>query len=294
MNAYSGRSVYGAKRDCKAVIGSFHSADEKARGIARKQDVDSAPILFLAGLFETSEIWDPIRTRFRDKDQISVPLPGHCPGETSNNVLSDLTTGKWLEALARKLKKIGGPVHVVGHSSGGLLALHLAHRFPMLVKSVVLVGAPVVGHRDIQFDPYAILFKNKWLGKKFLSAFWQPCLATRTRFDRVMRAVLPRNSCSRVPDAMRQTLGHCDPEAIRQFGLWVLNQDATDLIQQVKVPALVVIGRQDRVVSPTHQLRLVRGLPNAHAQIVPGGHLPFIEHPVAFERTLRSWLALRP
>src|SRR4030095_2345064 len=60
------------------------------------------------------------------------------------------------ETLSRRLletvQTAGGatarPVHLVGHSLGGLLARSIAVRRPDLVASVVTLGSPLPGHRS--------------------------------------------------------------------------------------------------------------------------------------------------
>ncbi len=99
-------------------------------------------------------------------------------------------------------------------------------------------------------------------------------------------------AAKRAPDVMRRDLRRCDPEAIRQFGKWVLAQDVTGIMSGIQTPSLAIIGRKDTVVPALHQLKLLRHLPKAQAQLVPGGHMPFLEDPLHMGLTLRGWLTL--
>ncbi|MBW4983631.1 alpha/beta hydrolase [Mameliella sp. CS4] len=252
------------------------------------------PLVFLPGLFMTCEAWLPLCRDMGLGNRLLLDLPGHGPNEDAETVTQDLASGKWLDTMLERIAAFSGgrPVHLVGHSSGGLVSLLLARRAQDLVRSLVLVGAPVTGHRDLPRDIGAAILSHDLAGRLSLPMMWRLGLATRGNFERALATVLPRRAAADVPDEMRLALQHRDPEAIRQFGKWVLDQDITGHMTEITQPCLAVIGRQDTVVPPHHQIKLLRRLPQAQARLVPGGHLPFMEHPRTFARALRGWLAL--
>ncbi|WP_417210697.1 alpha/beta fold hydrolase [Antarctobacter sp.] len=252
------------------------------------------PLVFLPGLFMTSDAWTPICQTMGLRNRLMLDLPGHRAGETAAQVVEMLQDDRWLDRMAAQIAQFsdGGPVHLVGHSSGGLVSLLLALRAPHLVRSLVLVGAPVTGRRDLPRDIGGALMAHDLAGRWSMPLLWRLGLATRANFERSMATVLPRASTRHVPEAMRRSLQRCDPEAIRQFGKWVLAQDVTATMTQIDTPCLAIIGRHDQVVPAQHQIKLLRHLPQAQAQLVPGGHLPFVEQPQHFARTLRGWVSL--
>jgi pimeloyl-ACP methyl ester carboxylesterase len=76
------------------------------------------------------------------------------PAAIARNVdCSEAATGHLTARLERLAAHHGGPVAVVGHSRGGMLARVLARRRPELVACVITLGSP---HRD----PLAV---NPWL-----------------------------------------------------------------------------------------------------------------------------------
>lgn len=251
------------------------------------------PVVFLSGLFETPAIWRPVRHRLADRQVHEAALPGHDPGDTVENVSRDLSTGEWQGALCDRLEQIanGQRVHVVGHSSGGLVAMQLAARRPNVIRSLTLVGTLMDGQRDVPFDLAAAALKSDFLGKQLFPWLWHSSLTSRANFERVMSTVLQPRVAAEVPDEMRHTLQKCDPEAVRLFAKWLLRQDASGPASNIAVPTHLVIGQQDRVVPAVHQITLLRKIPTAHARVVPGGHLPFLEKPDAFARALRLWFA---
>jgi pimeloyl-ACP methyl ester carboxylesterase len=60
----------------------------------------------------------------------------------------DLLSDRLLATVARARVETGRPVHLVGHSLGGMLARSLAARRPDLVASVVTLGSPFRGIRS--------------------------------------------------------------------------------------------------------------------------------------------------
>jgi pimeloyl-ACP methyl ester carboxylesterase len=59
----------------------------------------------------------------------------------------------------------------------------------------------------------------------------------------------------------------------------------------LEVPVLLVWGAQDRVVPVAHARRAAARLPDATLVVLPScGHLPHVEDPAAFSRTLTAFL----
>lgn len=53
-----------------------------------------------------------------------------------------------LEPLGERLRDKGQPVHLVGHSLGGVLAVHLSAHYPDQIGRVVCLGSPLLGSRS--------------------------------------------------------------------------------------------------------------------------------------------------
>ncbi|WP_284980587.1 alpha/beta hydrolase [Arthrobacter sp. efr-133-TYG-118] len=99
------------------------------------------PVLLLHGWASTSDYWESLATELLDARQTVwiVDLPGYHRGDA-------LPPGfRWtLESAADSVAAVAvrhaSPVHIVGHSMGGSVALTLAAAHPELVASVALVG----------------------------------------------------------------------------------------------------------------------------------------------------------
>jgi pimeloyl-ACP methyl ester carboxylesterase len=187
----------------------------------------------------------------------------------------------------------GGAVHVVGHSLGGAVALHLAHRQPGRVASLVLVDAagvllkPVFVHelarqglprvgispvdRLLGFVEDRVNGLQSWL-----------LLGNDDRYDFVPWLV-------RHPDVRQALLGGLVQV---DAALGLVEHDFSAALREVQAPTTVIWGEHDRVAPLRTGQVLAARLPNARLQVVPGaGHTPMLEQPAEFHRRLLAALA---
>ncbi|HJO79730.1 MAG: alpha/beta hydrolase [Acidimicrobiales bacterium] len=115
-----------------------------------ERDSTDPLVVLLHGAGMDRSVWSQ-QTRFlahHGYRALAVDLPGHGDSEgPALKSVSDLAT--WVASLAAEL---GGPLHLVGHSMGSLMALEAAARQPASVASIVLLGvaATMPVHPDLQ------------------------------------------------------------------------------------------------------------------------------------------------
>ncbi|PRX49257.1 pimeloyl-ACP methyl ester carboxylesterase [Prauserella shujinwangii] len=67
--------------------------------------------------------------------------------------------------------------------------------------------------------------------------------------------------------------------------------DATDVVREAHVPALVVVGEEDTVTPPEAARELAGALPDATLTVLPGvGHLTPLEDPDGVAKAILDWL----
>lgn len=233
-------------------------------------------------------------------DVRALPLHGHNP-------LYPVRDG-WQE-LAQELvdelrQRYRGPVILVGHSLGGILAMMAAHRHPELARCVVLLDSPVVAgwracifrmaklvRADIRFSPARVSMRRRehWPSReaayqhyaaKDLFAGWP----TAVLHDYVEHGTKQADAGVRlrfsrdIETAIYRTLPHhLGGLARRRF----------------PVPIGFIGGRQS--VECRHAgLTATRRLVGPHFQQISGGHLFPMEHPEqaaqAVHRLIQSML----
>lgn len=117
---------------------------EDARGRIDYDESGQGPtIVFLPGSCSTGAAWRPVisamNSRFRC---VTTSLLGY-GGTEERRSASDPSMAHELDVAELVIRKAGGPVHLVGHSFGGLVALAVALRSQVPLASLVVLEAPL-------------------------------------------------------------------------------------------------------------------------------------------------------
>lgn len=140
--------------------------------------------------------------------------------------------------LARWLETFKEPVHLMGHSMGGLLAIRLAAERPDLVRSLVLVNAVGMPFALRPGPHLRALPKRPW------GLNLAPVL---------------------IPDAFR-----AGPTSLALASARVLRGDARDWMRHIRVPALLVWGEADPLVPVRYAEEMQR--------LIEGSRLVVLQH----------------
>jgi len=190
---------------------------------------------------------------------------------------------------------------VLGHSFGGQVALEYALRYPDRLSHLVLLdtggdsrwaqqnAADLVAKRG--YGPKKAELARRWFNGEFEPKEWLPI------FMRIGDAYFYRNGLPLLLHTAREALqggwrSKPRPEALIFAGR-KLARDWTvmDRLDEIKVPTLVMAGRDDFVFPPEHQAELAAGIPNARLQIIErAGHNPHSEQPAEVMEALRDFL----
>jgi pimeloyl-ACP methyl ester carboxylesterase len=154
-----------------------------------------------------------------------------------------------------------GPVVLVGNSFGGHVATRLAIEHPELVRGLVLTGASGIVEKsivsDIQMRP-----SREWLSRKIGELFYDQQYVRGG--DRAMVKLSRSARKDRLEDRMRQ----------------------------IRVPTLLVWGRQDVVTPPEAAEGFARHIPGSRLVWFEScGHVPMVEKPDAFAAEMLAFAA---
>lgn len=98
------------------------------------------PLVLLHGFMEDSSIWEHMVNELKTQRSIVVvDLPGHGRSGGYSEILT-------MESMAQVVKKVLEKenlkeVSLAGHSMGGYVSLEFLNKFPMMVKSLVLINS---------------------------------------------------------------------------------------------------------------------------------------------------------
>src|SRR3954452_24836455 len=104
---------------------------------ARTLGTSGPRVVFVHGLFGQGRNWTTIARKLAEDGHrvtlLDLPNHGHSPW-TDRVDYADMA-----EFVAAEIALLGAPVTLVGHSMGGKVAMHLALRWPELLRGLVVV-----------------------------------------------------------------------------------------------------------------------------------------------------------
>ena len=177
-----------------------------------------------------------------------------------------------------------GPVVLVGHSLGGMVAQEVAALAPDRLAGLVLASSSSAfgkpggdwqrGFLQSRFAPL-----DAGLGMAGLSAQLVPAM------------VAPGTAPAVITRAQAMMAGV--PEATYRRALTALVAfDRRANLPHIAVPTLLITGEHDATAAPELSRRMAERIPGALCKVVPAaGHLLNLEQPAAFNTALRSHLS---
>ncbi|SDS44502.1 alpha/beta fold hydrolase [Gramella sp. MAR_2010_147] len=122
------------------------------------------PLVLLHGFLEDSKIWAPIVKELQMERQIiCIDLPGHGKSEGIAEVHSISLMADVVREVLKHLEI--EEISVAGHSMGGYVSLEFLKKFPMILRSIVLINStPIedsVEKRKIRERFVQLVGKNK-------------------------------------------------------------------------------------------------------------------------------------
>jgi pimeloyl-ACP methyl ester carboxylesterase len=258
-------------------------------------------LVFINGYSANRTIWAREIARMAHLGRcISLDLPGHYPAVAPPGQ-RDLSQDELLDLELRAISAIaaGGRATLVGHSTGGLVALAAAAMLPEAVARVVAI-APVVwgplagflGHYQRQLrlpGAYGFYWLNYRL-TQMLPGYMQWGIG---QFYSGNPAAYRRNPvAAQAVDAWHPDYRRSSIRAFAALLSALKVCDIRPLAPQIACPALVVAGTRDPVVPVAQARWLAKSLPSATLLEIPAaGHLPHWEAAAQVDQEIDLWLA---
>lgn len=228
------------------------------------------PIIFVPGLNCTADL-------FRDQlSELGVERTVRVADHTQDETIPEIAARLLRETPEERFC-------LVGLSMGGYIALETFRQAPARLARIALLDT------SARADP-----PEAREGRMNLVE-----MARTGRFDEVCTILLGRFIAEeRLDDAelkqrvlaMAQETG---PEIfIRQQMAIMARRDQRELLPEIEIPTLVLVGSEDQPTPPHLSQEIAEAIEWASLGIVPNcGHLSTMERPEAVTRALRAWLA---
>jgi len=245
-----------------------------------------ATTLFVHGNLASNRWWYPSQDEFKKRaggkslkgSMLLAEFRG-CGKSTPPRTVEDSDMHVMAQDFISLLRGLNlGPVNLVGHSTGGLLAALMLAKAPELFNKAVLLDS--VGARGIKFD------------NSILAAF-EAMKTDKNLTATVIGSTIHKNN----PESyfFKTVLAEDAFHAVKTVGPWVLkNLDGLDIrneIAQISHPVLVLHGEHDLLLPIADSKELAASLKNGQFKMIEGqGHCANVENPAKFVEIAAQFL----
>jgi pimeloyl-ACP methyl ester carboxylesterase len=231
---------------------------------------EGQPLMLLHGLFGALSNFSDLIEHFKHTHKVIVPiLP-----------LYDLdllhTTVKGLAKHVQQFIDHKGydQIHLLGNSLGGHVGLVHILSHPEKVKTLTLTGSSGL-FENAMGDSYPKRGDYEYIRAKTAETFYNPAVATKELVDEVFEITNSRIKVIKIialaKSAIRNNLG--------------------EELGQIKVPTLLIWGKNDKVTPPFVAEDFHKLIPNSELAFIDEcGHAPMMEVPAAFNEILEQFL----
>ena len=208
------------------------------------------------------------------------------PGYGASAPIEPYTFKGLAESCLTLIDALRGPVILVGHSMGGMVAQEVVARRPQAVRALVLSGtSPAFGKPDGQWQD------------AFLRERTAPLDAGRSMAELAAELVPKMIGIGPDPDGVELALdvmGSVPPATYRAALAALLTFDRRRNLAQIAVPTLLLAGAEDRNAPPAVMKRMAEAVPGSeYLELTGVGHLANLEAPERFDGAVLNVLARR-
>jgi len=229
------------------------------------------PLVLLHGLFGALSNFKDLVDHFKETHRVIIPLlPLYDLTllETSVSGLSRFVQ-KFIEH--QKLSNI----HLLGNSLGGHIGLVYTLKHPELVRGITLNGSSGLFENGMG-ETYPKRGDYNYVEKKTALTFYDPKVATKELVDEVFSIINNRLKALKIIALARSAIRH----------------NLGDELQEIKIPACLIWGKNDTITPPMVAEEFHRLLHNSELHWIDKcGHAPMMEVPREFNTLLAAFLA---
>jgi len=242
------------------------------------------PAVFVHGVPETPAVWDALIVALGRADTVCLQLPGFgCP------LLDDFAPemDRYATWLADELDAVDGPIDLVSHDWGGLLALRVLSSGGPPVRSWV----NDMGDLDPTFrwHDLALVFQTPGEGEIVIDAWISQTVDERA--EGLVGVGVPHHAAGSMAGAMDATMG---------AAILALYRSAVDIgsawgpaLDAIDAPGLLIESHLDGFRTPGRVAQLAERVGAAVASLPDNGHWWMLEDPAGCARIIDEfWTGL--
>ncbi len=226
-------------------------------------------MILLHGLMGSLSNWSSVISHFHKQYRIlvpSLPIEKHTGDKALEFLLEYFE--QWIEALQLQ------DFILVGNSLGGHLAARYAHKHSAGIRNLILTGSSGLYENNMS-TAYPKRGNFQYIKERVEYTFYDPAIATDDLIREIFAITTNPHKCLSVIKMAKATQ--------RNY--------IGDLCREIKVPTLIIWGKNDRITPPDVAESFHRLIPNSTLRWIDKcGHAPMMEQPVLFNNILEEYL----
>jgi pimeloyl-ACP methyl ester carboxylesterase len=252
---------------------------------------DMPPVIFIHGLAGCWQNWlENIPRLAQERRCLALDLPGFARSEMPSHKITISGYGDTVVEFARSVG-VEEPADLIGNSMGGFIAAEIGINHADFAHRIVLCSAAGISITNLKRRPL-LTFARIAAATTNAALARREALVKRPRLRQNILAYVFRHPSRVDADlAYQLTLGAGSPGFVPALDA-LTDYDFRDRLEDVKVPVLLVWGREDNLVPVQDADEFERRIPDARKVILEDtGHVPMLERPETFNHLVAEFLA---
>ncbi len=228
------------------------------------------PLMLLHGLFGALSNFSDLIEKFRHTHKVVVPLLPLFDLDLLHTSVNGLA--KHVQQFIDH--KGYDQIHLLGNSLGGHVGLVYILKHPEKIKTLTLTGSSGL-FENAMGDSYPKRGDYEYIKAKTAATFYDPAVATKELVDEVFEITNSRIKVIKIIALAKSAIRH----------------NLGEELGQIKVPTLLIWGKNDNVTPPFVGEEFNKLIPNSELAFIDKcGHAPMMEVPNEFNHILEKFL----
>lgn len=240
------------------------------------------PLVLLHGMSNNSQSWKKQMKELQEYyTVIAWDAPGY--GQSSDPQEEFRHFSHFADVLKEFIEELHyDSIYLLGHSMGAAIALDFCHRFPSMVKALIIADA-TRGSAALSKDENETRLKNRLNAIETM----EPHEIAKRRVE----ALLAPQAAEEVRNEAEKIMSQVRLAGYRSVAYSLYHVNQMNFLSSISTPTLVICGELDSVTPVSESRVFHENILNSEFSIIPGtGHLCYQEDPASFNRQVLNFL----